>query len=46
MDALREVPFTGCSAGSLTELIEAILANEEVWEHPYLGPLDHLDRAE
>jgi hypothetical protein len=39
-------PHSKHAAASLSELIEAILANEEIWEYPYLGPLDHPDRAE
>lgn len=38
-------PYSKYAAASLTQLIEAILANEEIWEYPYLGPLSHPDRA-
>jgi hypothetical protein len=39
-------PHSKHAAGSLTQLIEAILANEAIWGYPYLGPLNHPDRAD
>jgi hypothetical protein len=38
-------PYSKYAARTLTELVEAILSGEEIWEYPYLGPLDHPDRA-
>jgi hypothetical protein len=38
-------PYSKHAAANLTGLIEAVLANEQIWEYPYLGPLDHSDRA-
>jgi len=38
-------PYSKHAASSLTDLIEAILANKSIWEYPYLGPLNHPDRA-
>lgn len=38
-------PYSKYAAASLTGLLEAILANEAIWEYPYLGPLNHPDRA-
>jgi hypothetical protein len=39
-------PYSKYAAASLTELIDKILANEAIWEYPYLGPLSHPDRAD
>lgn len=37
--------YSKYAASSLTDLVNAILSGEEIWEYPYLGPLDHPDRA-
>lgn len=38
-------PYSKYAAASLTDLIEAILADKAIWDYPYLGPLNHPDRA-
>lgn len=38
-------PYSKHAANSLTDLFEAILDDKAIWEYPYLGPLNHPDRA-
>ena len=43
--ALIDFPHSKFAAAGLTALLEKILAGEAIWEYPYLGPLEHPDRA-
>ena len=43
--AMMGLPHSKYAAPTLTDLLEKILANEQIWEYPCLGPLDHPDRA-
>jgi len=38
-------PHSKYAAANLIQLFDRIIAGESIWDYPYLGPLDHPDRA-